>query len=352
MTINHYTGVISDAITYNFIFFNPERARAYFKIYLENESDIFENYFEFRKKYAIDPSDNLFPFFYCDTKIPCVIKILFDNHFDFFDGTVTSFLNLLKDKNFKRIVYYHYLDPLKKDIDIEAVLKGDAESTSYAVALLSAIHADYPKSFHLLFYKFDELIEELIAHMKTIIQKTNLYHGRKKNLFEGIVKNFLNSENINVIRKNYYDDRKIDFTKQIYAISLFNRIIIKTTAEKDKRIVLLIGDKCSNTPTLYANYSHVTDLSAATTLSTETMRDIIGELEKGEKSITQLSMILPYARPTIDKFIGRLYDELAIKVSRKSGNEIYYEINHQYFIAAKEELIKACDKIINGKKKN
>ena len=48
----------------------------------------------------------------------------------------------------------------------------------------------------------------------------------------------------------------------------------------------------------------------------------------------QLSFIVNYSRPHISKHIGILKDELAVRVSRKDGRDLYYVINDEYFKAA------------------
>jgi len=348
MKINLHLGIVHDSVFYNVIFFNPKNVLTFLQVYAEKESDIFENYHEFVKKYNIEPPENLYPFFYFDSRVPCVMREYFDKYFDVIDGTVASFLKLLQDKNkFKRYVYHYYLEPLKKDVDVQAVLVGDDVNTSLAVALLSAIHTDYPRQIHNLFYRFDELVDELVLHMKNTAQRVTLYHNKKKSLFEGIVNNFLSSEHINIINKNYFKDEKIDFTKQPYSISLFNRQLIQVYPKQNEQWAILIGDKSHYISTLYSNYNHVTALSSASIIANEVMRDILYILIKGEKSITQLSFLLNYSRPTIDKFITIMYDELVIKISRKSGNEVFYKINNPYFVSAKIELNKAIDDILH-----
>jgi len=352
MQINHHLGVVYDSIFSTVIFFNQENTASFLKVYAKHESDIFENYYEFRDKIVINPPESLYPFFYFDGKIPCVVRNYLDKYFDFFNGTTQSFIKLFQDKpRLKRFVYFYYLEPLRKDINIEAVIKGDPESTAMAVALLSSIHTDYPKQIHNLFYKFDELIDELTAYFKQITHKVNLFHAKKKNLYENIINDFLHSEHINFISKNVYPDKKIDLRKQMFTISFFNRTIVKTSAVNNQ-ISLLIGDKCSGVLTIYAKYDHITDSSASLIFSNDIMKSIILELKKGEKSITQLSHLINYSRPTIDKFIGLLFDELAVKVSRKSGNEVYYEINYPYFIAAKTVVDEIFDNILIGHKKD
>jgi len=321
-----------------------------FKIYAENENEIFDNYYEFREKNAIDPSEDLYLFFYFDSKTPSVITNYFDSN-RAFTHTLQSIFTILEDKpKLKRAVYYYYLEVLrKKDIDIEAVIKGDVKNTSYAVALLTSIHADYPKQVWRLFYDFDALVDELMAYFKKMIHKVNLYHTKKKNLYEPIINDFIKSAHINTMKKNYFPNENINFNKQIYAIAFFNRIVIKIFHHKDtdKQISVLIGDGCNNASTSYANYKHITATSASKIFAVEPMNDIVNALLiKGEKSITQLSHILPHSRSTIHKFMELLDEELIVKISRKRGNEIYYEINFEYFIAAQPVVHQAFDKFI------
>jgi len=256
-------------------------------------------------------------------------------------------VQLLKDKDrLKSFVYYYYLKPLENDVNIQHVLRGDGEETAMAVALLTSIHSDYPKQICKLFYNFDELVDELILYMENILHKMTLFHGKRKSLIENTINDFLKSENLRYFAKGLYSDEKFDFSKQTFAISLFNRTIIYGSPKLNNKVVFLLGDKFKNVPVSLKNYNHITVDSVAFIFYNETAREIINIIMKGEKTITQLSLILHYSRPTIDKFVGLLYDELAIKISRKIGNEVYYKINNSYFIAAKMVMNKAFGKLL------
>jgi len=190
--INRDTSIVYDAINYPIMFFNPDNFRSAFKIYAEKETDLFENYHEFRKTSPPDPPKNLFPFFFFDGRVKTVITTYFDKNHVCYNHTTQSVLKIFKDTaNLKRAIYYYYLEQFRENIDIELVIKGDVESTSHAAALLSAIHSDYPTQFYLLFFKFEELVEELISYLKQLIPKVNLFHVKRQSLYEEIINNFL-----------------------------------------------------------------------------------------------------------------------------------------------------------------
>ena len=111
--INRSLGIVYDSIYHSVIFFNQETVRSFLKLNTEDMSQVFDNYYEFvNDKNVPEPSDDLYPFFYFDAKTPCVIRKYLDKYFDFFNGSIQSFVKLLKEKErLKRFVYNYYLKP-------------------------------------------------------------------------------------------------------------------------------------------------------------------------------------------------------------------------------------------------
>jgi len=230
------------------------------------------------------------------------------------------------------------------------VISGDSEDITLAVGLLSTIHTVPPKQLLKLFYNFDEIADTLVPYMEKVLHKMVAFHRKRRNQFESIVNGFLQLENFTYNAKSMFADEKLDFSKQTFAISFLNRGILYGSAMRDNKVVVLLGDLRKNMPATYSGCNHITAESASFIFYKEAARDIIATLVKGEKTITQLSFLLNHSRPTIDKFVGLLYDELAIIPSRKRGNEVYYKINHTYFVSAQAVMIEAFKSISRGHK--
>jgi len=115
---------------------------------------------------------------------------------------------------------------------------------------------------------------------------------------------------------------------------------------------LIIGDKSSTTTVVFSNYKHVTEEMAINMFSIPIQRDIIHTLlAEGEKSIKQLAAILPYDQGNIYRFVKKLRDELAIRISRKDGREYFYDVNYAFFKAAKSIVVEVFDNIIENEDK-
>jgi len=349
MQINNLAGIVHDSISYITTYFNLEKVHTFIKPFAKNEDDILEHYYAFRKIYKIDPPENLYLFSFFDGKNPALIIAYLDKNFPNLDYTPQSVLKLFEDKDkFRKFAYHYFLEPFKNEVNIEAIIKGDIRNTALAAALLAAEHNNYPMLAHKLFYYFDILVDELIDYLKLIFHKVTLYHNNNKNILKTTIDDFINSDHANVISKSFYPGKSMNFSIQTYAVSLFRRFGIKGSPLKNGRVTLIIGDICTSSSPIYTDYKYITEESASFIFTTPIMRDIIDILKKGEKTITQLSTMIPYSRSNITKFILMLKEELAIKVSRKDGKDVYYTINFPYFKAAKIVLSRACDDILRS----
>ena len=349
MQINRQLGIIYDSIFYSVICFSKENVRSVAKEYMLNENDIFESYYEFKNKYELEPPESLYPFFYFNGRIFSVLQEYFYKNFDFFNGTVQSFIQTDKSK-IKNFTLHYLLKPFEKEINFGAVIRGDDENTTKALALLTSAHNDNPMQIHNLFYNFDALFDELIKWLRESIHMITLFRNKNKSLIESSVNEFLESEKAKFLAKGWYPNKKINLSKQTFAVSLFNSGIIYHYPLIDNKLALIIGNYCCNTSYLFEEYQHITKKSFAKILDNEIINKIIDILYTGEKTITQLSVALGYSRTTIDKFVRLLYDELVIRKSRKNGNEVYYKINDAYFISAKMAINDYVDKIIKRRK--
>lgn len=348
MTINNYTGVIYDVINYNVIYFNKESIHSQLKIYAKKDEDIFAFYDEFRKgKHAVTPPENLYPFFFYDIKAPCVLSQYFYKKFDYFSDTYVEYFNTFQNiEQFKRYVFFFYLEQYRDKINIEAVIEGDKkEITKASVAM--RYHGERANTFIDLFYDFESAVNELIKYLKRLLHKMKLFHSKKKGLYQAAIEKFINSDNVNPFKKVNNIKDEVKFSKQLFAVCFMNRYVILYKGKTGtSEYSFIVGSDCCQSIRKNADYSYLTYAAVSKVFAHEITDDIIKELTREELTITKLSMKLNTARTTVNKFVGFLYDELAIQVSRANGNEKYYRLNPEYFLVAKRILNEKIDNIL------
>lgn len=346
--INHHTGVLYDTIYYNVIFFNQDRVRSQFKVFAEKEEDIFFFYDEMRSsKHHIDPPEKFYPFFYHAVRCPCVMTEYFQIYFDFFTGTATSFFKLFDNNElFKRYCFHFFLGQYADKINIEAAIKGDKKEISKALIALRH-HGEQADTFIDFFYDFEELAQELIKYLRQLHQKINLFHGKRKGLYQEAIELFCSGDNINILKKSYNISDKVKLPKQIFSVSFLNRYAFLYRYTKDElNYSFVIGHGSHVVVPRFVNYKHLTPVTAGLIYSSELINKIVQALRKKELTITQLSMMFPASRYTVDRLIGILYNDFVIQISQKIGNEKYYKLNPEYFLAIKSVIDQDIDDIL------
>jgi len=346
--IKNDTGVIYDAHYCTYIYFNKERYRKHLNLFAKYGEDVFEYYNEFISRYSVNPYEDLYLFYFYDSKNPTLMTEYLEKNFPRLDYTVQAVLKLLRDKeNFKRFAYHYYLAPYEKELNIGAIIKGDLEHTSKAAVFLSSAHPEHPMQVHKFIYQFNDLIDKLIIYEEDIIQKMRSFHKKKKSVIEDIVTEFINSEEVKTIYRAHYG-QSLNLSKQDYAVSFLNRYIIRCSDMIDNNVTSIVGDKFYVSPITYASYKHVTKESVAEIFANPVRNTIIKALMKGEKSVAKLARMTTYSEPHVREHVNELKAELALTVSRKDGNESYYVINVAYFKVANIILSDACNDIVDS----
>jgi len=297
MQINHETGVIYDAIAYASNYFNMEKVRVNHKVYMKNEEDIFANYYEFKKKLGFVPSDNLYFFFIFNTTWPNVMFTYLKKCFPDYDFTSQKAIKEIKNiRKFREYAYYNLLEHYKKQVDIKAVINGDPAQAALAVALLSVDHSKYAKQAHQIFFGFDDLVDELVDYFELISNRISQYHEKKgRNNVLAIVREFISCKRVEELRKTMFFNKNENLEKRTFAITFFRRFNVDAPEGIGKRAIIVIGDKSSILTKASLRYNHITKEVASYLFANEAIRDIIKALaENGEKSILQLSFIIPH----------------------------------------------------------
>ena len=345
---NDYAGVIYDSIYYNIVFLNKDRIIKSLLRLEKHESEILKYYNKFKNGIGnIEPDENFYPLFYYDIGNPSVMSEYFRQHFDLRNGTFLDYLELIKDvRRFKRFVFLHYTEPFQKNVNIEAVIKGDSvEIGKVLVALSDAQKGKWANTYVRLFYNFEELAKELLEYMKILIDRMNLFHLKNKRFVKATIDTLCIKENANLCKKLCNIEENVDLSKQIYSVCFMNKYFIMKHYHGTK-YNLMIGIDSAYHLHEFMTYRYVTGVSASRLISNEIMHSMVQALRKEDMTITQLSKELNISRPTADRFINILKSELAITMSKKESNEKYYQLNLNYFKAAQKVLNEIYGEII------
>ena len=136
--INEAAGVIYDAISYNFIYFNKERVYQRLKIYAVKDSDIFAYYDQMRKaNQPLTPSEDFYPFFYVSRQEQSFMTAYFRKYFKFDTSTYMDFFSLFQDKHaLKRALIFHYFDRHQNEFNLDQLIAGDVPAVAKAMVHL------------------------------------------------------------------------------------------------------------------------------------------------------------------------------------------------------------------------
>jgi DNA-binding transcriptional ArsR family regulator len=336
-------GMIYDTICYSTIYFNRQTISAGLK--LKNEDDLFFFYERFRMgKRKVDPPQKLYPFFYYDGKILSPIAVYFFKTFDFLTDNFKSFIEKLNLSEFKKLCFSHYLAQYENEVDIEFILSGDVDSILKAVALMS-VHNENLIYFVDFFRHFETLVCELVDYLTDLYGKMKSFHSKYvPTVFNEIYEEYLKNEEI--LKKMYQIDNQYAFKDDAFSILMMQHFAILENIVLNRKILFFFGaNSIKSISKWLGDYSRISVVSFGKAFGNEVKYDIIQELRKGEKTVSQLSKKLFISRSTVDRYLLSLCDELVVKVVKKAGTEIYYSLNPYYVIAAKEEINRYLDGI-------
>jgi DNA-binding HxlR family transcriptional regulator len=315
--------------------------------YAKSDEEVKEYYEKFQEsKYYVQPPDSLYPFFYYDGKSPCLISCYIDKCYDFFsDDPIAELKKQLLKPYFKRYAFNYYLGHLESDIKIDSLLKNDTEETAKAIAALSE-HKENLRHFVAFFIKYDMLINELIEYLERLYQGMLLFHKKNIMLLDKAVKGFYGC--FDKVRKLFNITERIDLNKQLFSLCFVHRYAFTYQKSKESnRHIFIIGIDVDDYFENAGAYKHISALTFGNAIGTKLKFDIIEELRKGDKTISQLSKKLFVSRTTIDRFMQSLRTEMVVNITRKKGAEIYYALSPEYFSSAKSVIDKYIDDLLN-----
>ena len=324
MNINESLGILFDSIFYTCIHFCKKEVVFRFQTLVQqNEDTILYHYNTFRdSKQSIDPPASLFSLFYYNKKGVCVLLDYFVKHIDFFQD------------------FAKYKDT----IDMDKLLRLDGETVAKALALISETVDITP--FVYMIYHFSDLVNELANYINELVPLIKAYHKKNRSTINEVVTTFINNETIQIKKKLVGDDF-VNLAKQTYSVSLLARyIIVRRTTNGHHPYAFLLGCESNALLSRAIDYRYVTIESTIKTFGNELKLEILKELSSQDRTISQLSRILHIARSSIGHCIDDLLHEVAIIKVKKSGAEIYYRLNVEYFYRAQKTFACFIDELM------
>ena len=323
-----------DTIFYGVLYFNTE---AYKQSMLKNYgiADTDLKYFYSLGESIPPPPPALYPFYYCDFKKASFLSDCFFNRFDFGQEDALSFFKRLLDhpSSFLNDLFQYYL----KSSD-ETVYSRKAQFIQKIVEL------DYD---HELLFQLINLWSDYKPVLQALYDFIVACYNAVSELFAkeecGLIRNLLR-----VFKREQFLDHlnaipDIDYSKPSkkdrMGISLLNTpmILLKSTAEKHS---FILGSHCHQYLDIHQNYDKTSPVTLCAALGDPLKAEILSYLNEKEYTVTQLSEKIFQSRQTINRHVLWLLDFMFITVAERKGLEVYYKINREFFIAAKDILDK------------
>lgn len=346
MNINEDVGIVHDIIFYNVVYFSRKNMFAH-----PVGLDFYQQAIQLphydaliSSKNCPTPPESLFPFFHTDGLRSSVVTAYVNKHCNLFQLNTKNFLSLFLDKsNFKKFAITYYFGSSFNEKELQKLCLAEGETVARAMSILSETLSI--KYFIDMFYHFNQLVDNMIDHLKELIPIITSYHTAHKTETLDILQRFISKENQCLIRKSVIipdEETLISLDRQTFSVCYLDQSIIKSTSQGRKHFFVLGCDWAAYVSNAI-DYRHVTMKSLMISLGHPTKIEIINELRKRELTISQLARRLQLARTSISRYIEDLLDELVIIKARKSGAEIYYRLNAIYFQYAKDTISKYLD---------
>ncbi|MDR2530714.1 MAG: helix-turn-helix domain-containing protein [Oscillospiraceae bacterium] len=336
-------GLLYDAISYGLIYFNHNIVKQR-KRNAANESPLmFFDKFHIGKR-KIEPPQTLYPFFWFNNRRATLMYSYFSQFFNFDCPDVPGFLATLKTREFRSFCVNYYLAPFASKLNLERVAAGDPAECIRAIACL-ADQVTELTSFVDFFVDFDSLASELEYFLAESYRRLEGFHKGYSELVKDLRRELEVSGD--AIKRMQNIDANHSMLHDSYTIHLMEHSVVFALRIGEDRYIFCMGASSRRTITHWGGYYDITMQSFGNSFGNEFMYKIIQELRKGDDTITMLSKKLYISRSTIDRCMSRLYDELIVRIAKKVGTEIYYALDPDYFVVARERILNEIDSILS-----
>ena len=334
-------GIAYDTVFYGVIYYNWE---AFQKFFLATYGVKDEEYIYFKqsKKALPQPPSSLYPFFFCDfTKASFLSTYFYDNYRFGHESFMPFFKRLQQNAPalLQALFRYYLGDDALSDCNtgeqfVRKILQLDIsrEIQIQLINLWSDRDAVFQQLYEFLSASFDEV--------------NNLYESQK-----GLIRSTLKQFNTEHFMEHLNILSTIDYFKECskdkMAISLLNITLAMQKGTPEKGHTFILGRRCNTYLDLHSNYYKTSIETLCKAFGNEVIIEILFALKEKEYTVTQLSDKIFTNRQSINRYVLWLLDMMFISVSHKSGLEVYYKLNHEFYLATKDILNTFVDKLID-----
>lgn len=333
LTYDDKMGVAYDTIFFGILLFGYETTYKSFEKKFRITDKDFESYFDLKKSIP-KPPDDIYPFFFCDWTKACVLSEYFFYHFHFGQDDFGDFLHNLthERREMKRAVFEYYLE---KSFDESLFEINNAFKLTKLI-----LNLNYEQNLLLKLIEictdYDRVFDGLLCFLKDTYEKVKEFHQNRIKDID--VRYFLSKEMCNKL--NVFLNVEYINTCKKHKVSLcfLHPFVILYKGDPDLGLNLILGYKCEDQIATMVSFNKASPQLICEALGNPVKAQILEKLREGEYTASQLSELLFVSRQSVNRHLLWLNGQMFVRVSKRVGPEIYYEINSDFFKAAKTIL--------------
>lgn len=351
MYYNSEIGKIYDTIYYCIEYFNKHEVETHILDYYPNAEFMFECFEELNEQIPHLPSI-LEPFFYYKNEIPTAVSCFFAKQIDFEQATIDHFVSNITAN--ASVLYQNTIDSIfhsHKPLDTTNILPAVAP----AIYIQSINDLDCSTEFKLqvslLLGNFNYAISQLVDTLKQVYSYVDSLHCKYKNGLSQEYANIFSNDKAKLYHQFFKFDSSVEIKSA--SISLLNQYVVFYQRKGDQ-VYVLVGLNHEDALTDDLCEDQITVDNFMTTCGNEFRMSVIHALiSNRELTTSQMAKMIGCPVTTLIKHIEVLRSNRVIYISRRSGLQIFYQLNSSYFKYAKTNMDKLFHEIfIKGSTKN
>ena len=330
LIINQEIGRIYDTVFYCLTYFNEKAVEEVILNEFLNTAFMQRCYQEIKVNIPSLP-EILRPVFYYNQQSSVMTDFLTEQ-IDFKNETIDSFLKKLVSSS--DVLFQKTIERLFKN-DVCTQKRSISPIVAPASYIEALSDADYPDDFKLqislLFGNFNYTIALLAETLQEVYTQVDLLHQKYADQLSFAFRQLSGERNIELYRQLLSLDIHDTNDQVCVALSLLNQYIIKVIS-KDGNIGLLLGFCYEHTLNLRFDEKNIDLKQFLIAVGNDIRYSIIEELtDHGELTAASLAKLLQIPPTTILRHVEVLYRQGIIYISRKTGLQIFYQLNQDLF---------------------
>ncbi len=347
--LNTEVGKIYDSIYFCIEYFNKSEIEKPVQSIYFNTKFMFDCYDEIHLQIRSLPPI-LEPFFYYRDQIPTVVSCFFTKNIDFHTTTFNDFIITIQNNvhELYQETIQSIFRPLEK-VDSQIFLPSVAPAAYVNAINQLDLPLEYKLQISLLLGNFNFGVSQLIDTLKFVFRCVDSLHRKYSGKLSQEYANILNNNKVGL----YHQFAKFDESVKVetVSISLLNQYIIYYK-KQGNQASFLVGLNHSDSLSENLTDEQTSAENFLITCGNETRIAIIRSLTQNcELTTSQISKMMGCPVTTLIKHIEVLHSNNVIHISRRSGLQIFYKLNHSYFKQTRTNMEKMFHKILTQKEK-